>query len=429
MSNAGNRHMIEDHDYSHSLPLPVFDRELGFEDLLSGIDRKKLVRTVSDLLGEPVRLVSPGGQLALGEVLEQVGKRLPIRTELEAIAYLELGSEGNEKAQSGVQFIEMLLRSTARYLMASDLHLEAVKSDYDELQKKHAELTLSEQKYRELSEHLEQRVVEQVSTIEEAHRNLYETEKMASVGQLAAGVAHEINNPMAFIYSNLLASKDYVGTISDFSKKMKLGISLADLEKAWAEEDMDFVIEDFQSLLEESVSGAKRVTSIIKDLKDFSNVDHSDEEYADINAIIRSACNVTHGHMGDEIEIDLKLNSIPETKCRPGYLGQVWLSILRNAESAIKGSGKISIETSSAGERIFVSIRDTGVGMSPEILKRAFEPFFTTREVGKGTGLGLTVTRDIINSHDGGIEIESKEGEGTTVTLWLPVKSIESEMK
>lgn len=419
--------MLENHDYSHSLPLPVFDRELGFEDLLSGIDRNKLIIALSDLLGESVRLVSSNGKLVLGEELETMGKRLPIRTELEAIAYLELSSEENKKSSSAVCFIEMLLRSTARYLMASDLHLEAVKADYDELQQKHAELTVSEQRYRELSEHLEQRVAEQVETIGDARRNLYENEKMASVGQLAAGVAHEINNPMAFIYSNLLASKDYVGTISEFAEVMKNGDGLAALEAVWEREDMDFVIEDFKSLLEESVSGAKRVTTIIKDLKDFSNVDQNEECYADINTMIKSACNVTHGRVGGEIELDLQLGKIPETKCKPGYLGQVWLNIFRNAESATEGAGKITIETSCENKRIFITISDTGSGMSEEVLKRVFEPFFTTREVGQGAGLGLTVARDVVCSHGGEIKVESVEGEGATVSMWLPVIPVNSE--
>ena len=410
-----------DNNYNHSLPLPAFDRELDLDDLLSGINREKLMQAVRQSIGVPVRLVSANGDLTLGDELSMVHARAPIRSEMEAVAFLEVQTDAGERLPAVGNMLEMLLHSTSRYLMASDLHLEAVQSDYEELANKHVALMRSEKKYKELAEHLEQRVSEQVKTIEAAQRQLYQSEKMASVGQLAAGVAHEINNPMAFINSNLATASDYVESISDFIKQLRLSAASEELEIAWKETDLDFVLEDFKTMLQESINGACRVTTIVKDLKDFSNIDRVDEEIVDINSLIRSACNVVHNDLGAGIELELDLAELPNMRCQPGHLGQAWLNLLRNAALAIEGKGRITIQTSCKDGRIIVRISDTGVGMSEDVMNRAFEPFFTRREVGLGTGLGLTVSRDIIQAHGGEIKIESKEEKGTTVSLWLPV--------
>lgn len=410
-----------DNNYGHSLPLPAFDRELDLDDLLSGINREKLMQAVCQSLGVSARLVSADGKLSLGDELTTVCVRLPIRPEMDAVAYLEVQTDVGERLTAAGNMLAMLLRSTTRYLMASDLHLETVQSDYEELANKHAALMKSEKKYKELAEHLEQRVSEQVKTIEDAQRQLYQTEKMASVGQLAAGVAHEINNPMAFINSNMATASDYVESISDFAKQLRHSVASEELESAWKEADLDFLLEDFKCMLQESIEGAGRVTAIVKDLKYFSNVDRVAEEIVDINTMIRSTCNVAHNELGTDIELELDLAELPKTRCQPGHLGQAWLNLLRNSAQAIDGMGKIIIQTSSNDGRIMICLSDTGIGMSEDVMSRAFEPFFTTREVGHGTGLGLTVSRDIIRAHGGEIKIDSKAGEGTTVSLWLPV--------
>lgn len=277
------------------------------------------------------------------------------------------------------------------------------------------------EQYKDLAAHLEQRVAEQVKTIEGVQRQLYQSEKMSSVGQLAAGIAHEINNPIGFINSNLSTAKDYVESISAFGKQIRESADSEELESAWKEYDLDFVLDDFKSLLQESIDGAERVTAIVKDMKDFSNVDRVDEEVADINRVIKSACNVAHNQLGTDIELEFDMEDIPLTKCQPGHLGQVLLSLLQNAAQSIKGKGKITIQTSSKDRRILVRITDTGVGMPEEVMARIFEPFFTTRDVGQGIGLGLTVSRDIVLAHGGEIEVESDQGKGTTVSFWLPV--------
>jgi len=409
-----------DNNFSHSLPLPAFDRELDIEELLSGISRERLMQAIRQSLDVAVRLVSADGRLSLGDALAGVHERRPVHSNMEAVAFLEIGSDAGERPAGITALLEILLQSTARYLMASDIHLEAVQSDYEELANKHAALMKSEQQYKELAAHLEQRVAEQLETIENTQRQLYQTEKMASVGQLAAGVAHEINNPMGFINSNLATAKDYVETLSAFALRVRDSAAAEAVESAWQQADLDFVFDDFRTLLQESIDGAGRVTAIVRDLKDFSNIDLLDVEVIDPGTVLQSTCNVARYELGDGIELELDIEKLPLTRCHPGHLGQACMNILRNAAQAMNGAGTISIRAHSDRERITVDVTDTGAGMPEDVRQRAFEPFFTRREVGQGTGLGLTVSRDILQAHGGGISIESRENEGTTVRFWLP---------
>ena len=417
-----------DNNFNHTLPLPAFDRELDFEELLSGINRERMMEAIRRSLAAPARLVSADGRLTIGDALTAVYVRHPVRSNMEAVAYLEVEAEAGERPDGIAALLEILLQSTARYLMASDLHLEAVQSDYEELANKHAALMKSEKQYKDLAAHLEQRVAEQLETIENTQRQLYQTEKMASVGQLAAGVAHEINNPIGFINSNLATAKDYVESLSDFACRLRDDLADETVTAAWEDADLDFLFDDFRSLLQESIDGAARVTAIVRDLKDFSNIDRTAEEIVDIATILKSTCNVARYEFGDGIELELDLLSLPVTHCHPGHIGQACMNILRNAAQAMSFAGTITICADSDSERITVHITDTGTGMPEDVVKRAFEPFFTRRDIGKGTGLGLTVSRDILQAHGGDITIESRENEGTTVCFWLPVVAHEQTM-
>ncbi len=399
-----------------------FDREFGLRELLSGVSLKRLGDSLTLLLGGGFRLVSDTGEVLL-DGCEGTGgmPRAVIRHDLEPLGYLESPHAGADQLRAAASLLEFMMQVSARYYMASELHIAAVQENYEELQQQHAALVESDARYRALSESLEQRVQEQVKVIESAHRQLYQAEKMASVGQLAAGVAHEINNPIGFIRSNLGTAQSYVARLQQMATRLKAGGGAA-VAGLWQAADMDFVLEDFGQLLGESQSGADRVARIVADLKGFSSVDRGEEEVVNLNDSIRAACNVAAGQLNGRADVILELGEIPALRCRPGPINQVFLNLLLNAAHAMERPGAIRIHTGLLGDTLRVRITDTGSGIPEAVLPRIFDPFFTTRDVGRGTGLGLTVSRDTVTAHGGTIEVESRVGEGTTVTVSLPVR-------
>lgn len=406
-----------------SLKTQNFDRELSLHDLLAGIDVDKLNAILCALLGENTRLVDAAGEVIFGSPSADPNrKRAPLRVELEPMGYLE-ASESEQRLRAAAALVEQLLRSSARYHMASALHVEAVHADYEKLQQKHNALRESEARYKALAENLEQRVKEQVKTIETAQRNLYQAEKMASVGQLAAGVAHEINNPIGFISSNLSTAKSYVKKLLVFAEELANRDDASVLKATWDNNNLNHVMDDFPSLLQESLDGAERIARIVADLKGFSNVDRAQEESTDINQVIQAVCNVSAGQVKAHAKVVLELGHLPPTRCLSGHLGQVVLNMLLNAAQAMDGKvGEIRIQTSFNDSEIIIEIADSGCGIPDAELTRIFDPFFTTREVGQGTGLGLTVSRDIVRAHGGHIEVASQVGKGTTFAIYLPVR-------
>ena len=398
-----------------------FDRELGIQELLSGISLERLGGILNAFLGGEFRLVAADGRCVMGcaEPFAQP-RRVQVHHDLELLGHLESAGADEAHLSAAAGMVELMLRLSARYHMAAELHIETVQEDYAALQQKHADLKDSEARYKALSEELEVRVKQQVETIEAAQRQLYQAEKLASIGQLAAGVAHEINNPIGFIRSNLSTAQQYVSSLERLAALMKTG-NMAQFQSAWKEVDMEFLLEDFGALLRESVDGADRVAKIVADLKGFSNVDQTEEEVVDLNDNIRFACNVLAGQIKDKAELVLELGVLPKTLCLPGHLNQVFLNLLLNAAQAIPDQGRIEVRSDVANNEIRIRIRDNGCGIPEGNLDRIFDPFFTTRQVGSGTGLGLTVSRDIVQAHGGRIEVKSKVGVGTMFTVYLPV--------
>jgi PAS domain S-box-containing protein len=265
-----------------------------------------------------------------------------------------------------------------------------------------------------------------------AHSQILQQEKMASIGQLAAGVAHEINNPMGFIISNLNTLSKYVGKISEFMETQLevieeyAGISgIADNLKKIDEKKrslkIDYITEDITNLIHESLEGADRVKKIVQDLKSFSRIDEAEYKISDINAGLESTINIVWNELKYKATLVKEYGDIPLTKCRPGQLNQVFMNFLVNAAQAIEKHGEIHVRTWQEDTRINIAISDTGCGIPEEIQRRIFEPFFTTKEVGKGTGLGLSIAYDIIKKHNGEITVDSTVGKGTTFTISIPV--------
>lgn len=408
----------------HTVPQTnlYFDQDITLSEMLKVIEVERLRSVLGHLLGPGFRLLMPDDKVMLGGVAALAdAMRVPFKFELEPIGYLE--SASSEGLTAAVQLMEILVQSTARYFMAAAIQMESVQQDYTELQEKNTQLQASEERYRQLAANLEQRVNEQVKTIEATQRQLYQTEKLASVGQLAAGMAHEINNPLCFIKSNLSSADGYVASVGRFGALLNAGQDAALLRSAWKREQIDQLLEDFSALLRECNDGVVRVANIVSALTDFSSVDRAEEAAVDINALIENTSRIVAGEFGTRINLVHDFRELPMLHCHSGRLSQVFLSILLNAVQAIPERGEIRIDTSSDGQDMHVRISDTGKGIPESIQSRIFEPFYTTHDVGQGTGLGLTMARDVVQAHGGRIEVHSQVGMGTTFSLILPLST------
>lgn len=294
----------------------------------------------------------------------------------------------------------------------------AVKEDITDRKADEAELARSRME-------LEKAYIE----LKEAQLQIFQQEKMASIGQLAAGVAHEINNPMGFISSNLTTLTKYIERLSEFIAAGDRTLAEysdtpgADLLKETRKRlKIDYIIEDARQLIMESQDGAGRVRRIVQDLKSFSRVDNAEQALINLNEALETTINIAWNEIKYVASLNREFGNIPEIRCYPQQLNQVFLNLLVNAAHAMEGGqGSITVRTWSDESDIYVSVTDSGCGIPEGIRQRIFEPFFTTKEVGKGTGLGLSISYDIIRKHGGEISVESETGQGTTFTVKLPV--------
>ena len=273
--------------------------------------------------------------------------------------------------------------------------------------------------------------------LEEAQNQLLQSEKMASLGQLAAGVAHELNNPIGFVRSNVTTLKGYLdslfGIIQAYDTKAAESMppeALAALAAIKQREDFDFLHEDIFQLLAESQDGLTRVQDIVQNLKDFSRVGESGFGWADLHACLDSTLNIIWNELKYKCTVVKHYDqTLPQVYCIASQLNQVFMNLLVNAGHAIAEKGEITITTRQTPDgTVQVAISDTGCGIAAEHLPHLFEPFFTTKPIGKGTGLGLSITYGIIGKHKGSIDVSSEVGKGTTFTVNLPVdRSDEAE--
>ncbi len=272
--------------------------------------------------------------------------------------------------------------------------------------------------------------------LKETQMQLLQSEKMASIGQLAAGVAHEINNPIGYVHSNL-------GTLQNYSRGLLLLLEAYDrlaaalpaaerhlidpIEEIKSRFDYPFLQQDLPQLVEESREGIERVKKIVLDLRDFSHSGESEQEewvLADVHRGLESTLNIVWNEIKYKAEVHRDFGELSMVECLPSQLNQVFLNLLVNAGQAISNQGTISITTRQNGDEVCISIADTGAGMDPEKVQRIFDPFYTTKPVGQGTGLGLSLSYGIVQKHGGRIEVESTPGKGSTFQVFLPVRRI-----
>ncbi|AYH43268.1 ATP-binding protein [Azoarcus sp. DN11] len=389
-----------------------FDRDFSLGELLGTRDADDLCRTLSGLLGTPVAILDERGEPFGAMAPPPGGERVPLVLELEPVGFLAAACPAAALADAA-RMVRWGLLSRARLRMVSDLHLEAVRADYAKLQQQNEALKASEAKYRDLAATLDAKVKEQIKVIDERQLQLYQAERLASIGQLAAGVAHEINNPLGFIGSNLSAAERYLKGLEDLRAVVPSTV--------WEARDLDFVFTDFAELLTDSRVGIDRIARIVKDLKGFSSVDQPEEQVVNLNAQLETLMSVLVGQKPDAVTLSTDFSPLPPLLCLPGHLNQAFLNILQNALQAVAAGGIVTVHTRTEEGVISVEISDSGPGIPPEIRARIFDPFFTTRGVGSGTGLGLTVARDIILAHSGTVSVICPPQGGTRVTVNLPV--------
>jgi len=268
-----------------------------------------------------------------------------------------------------------------------------------------------------------------IRQLEDAQHQLLQSEKLAAIGQLAAGVAHEINNPMGFIRSNLATLRDYADSLLEVVAAYQQAEHLLTADRATSERiaaakdkaDLPFLTQDVGNLIAESIDGADRVRRIVQDLRDFSRAGDAEWQRVDLHACLESTINVVGNEIKHKAELVRDYGKLPSVECIPSRLNQVFMNLLINAAQAISEQGSITVSTRCCGDMVEIEIADTGHGIPAEVLPRIFDPFFTTKPVGKGTGLGLSVSYGIVRNHDGEIDVASQPG-NTVFTIKLPVE-------
>ncbi|HEY8035191.1 MAG TPA: bacteriohemerythrin [Methylobacter sp.] len=265
--------------------------------------------------------------------------------------------------------------------------------------------------------------------LKETQAHLVQSEKMASIGQLAAGVAHEINNPIGYINSNLTSLKNYIDNLLALVAVYEQAETtnsdteqLAQIKTFKQKIDLEFLKTDVLDLLEESHEGATRVRQIVQNLKDFSHLGSDDDwQWTDLHVGLETTLNIVNNEIKYKAKVVKEFGDLPEVKCLPHQLNQVFMNLLVNAAHAIENEGVITLRTGAENDQAWVEISDTGKGIAPEHQSKIFDPFFTTKPVGKGTGLGLSVSYNIIQRHQGEIQLSSRLGQGTTFRIVLPI--------
>lgn len=271
--------------------------------------------------------------------------------------------------------------------------------------------------------------------LKQTQTQMVHQEKMAGLGQLAAGIAHEINNPVGFLMSNLGTLNEYVNTFKKFfdcydqlldaidaKKESDMAVCVDQVNALKEAEDLDFVLNDIEQLVSESVEGTERVKDIVLGLRNFARLDEAEIKEMDIHEGIESTLKVIWNAIKYKADVIKSFGDLPRLVCYPAQLNQVFMNLLTNAAQAIEEKGEIHIRTFVENEQVVVEIEDTGKGILPEHLDKLFDPFFTTKPVGTGTGLGLAISHGIIEKHKGRISVQSEVGKGTVFTVFLPLK-------
>lgn len=376
------------------------------EEALACLSREPYALVISDML-------MPG--LSGVELLRKITERYP-----NTAVIMVSGVDRTQRVLDAVRLgaydylikpcdLDVLEMSVERVLERRSL-LHAAKHYKQDLERRHEELRQSKAELERLQAHIVQQ------------------EKMASLGQLAAGVAHELNNPAGFIFGNMEILQECAQGLErllGFYETVPVTDEVqAHIETIKEEIDYDNTLVDLRSMILDCREGAERIRDVVQNLRTFSRLDEAEFKKVDIHEGLDSTIRLLSRYYSSG-HIDLQRNyaELPLVDCYAGQLNQVWMNLLVNAAQALQGGGVVNVTTRRAGDQVIVTINDTGDGMAPATLKNIFNPFFTTKPVGEGSGLGLSVTYGIIERHKGAIRVESTVGVGTTFTITLPIEA------
>jgi signal transduction histidine kinase/RNAse (barnase) inhibitor barstar len=339
-----------------------------------------------------------------------------------ALMALSRRNDGQPFVHEDITVLQILARQTAiaiennRYIeetrrLTQKVTESEIRERYiHELESKNREL---EKLYREL---------------QETQTQLIHSEKMAGLGQLVAGVAHELNNPISFVYANLRMLEDYMQALRKLialatdppGDSVLLAQKIREISQAY---DWAFLQQDIGNIISESLEGSRRVKEVVENLRTFSRLDEAEWKQVDLHDGLDSTLKILHSQLKDRITVLKNYGELPKVSCNPGQINQVFMNLLVNAAQAIPDKGEIRITTRHIDEYVEIEICDNGVGIPEEVLPRIFDPFYTTKPVGKGTGLGLSVSYGIIRKHHGEISVRSRKNEGTCFTIRLPISA------
>ncbi|MGD9188945.1 MAG: ATP-binding protein [Desulfobacteraceae bacterium] len=394
------------------------------------------------------KIAQEGSALIRSNVGGEATMVFPLTHEMDTVGFLVVQQKQPNASfdlmalgRFAVVCIERMMHLNYRLRLTSGLHGQVVQESYASLKEKASQLQASEARYRSLAQNLEVEVKHKTEEIKTTQLAMLQQEKLASIGQLAAGMAHEINNPIGFIISNLVSLErsmsdllnlieQYDGFIHAWEKvdsakqaHETLHGKVEAIRQLQHELDLDFLKEDSKALIAESLEGGARIRSIVQDLREFSHPSVKTQEGVDFNHCLDTTLSMLSGKIRNGVCIQKDYADLPVVTCYLREMNQVFYNIMLNALQVIGPQGQLILSTRACGDGwVEVGISDTGPGIPARSMARIFEPFYTTRQVGEGIGLGLYLAYNIVKSHNGTIVVESKEGGGSTFRVKIPVE-------
>jgi signal transduction histidine kinase len=431
-------HTLQDATFAAVFPIDPVPMEEGDTRILIVDDEEQIRNLFAGCLGERYSCVTAGdAQEALLRLASEDFALVIADVQMPGLNGVELLRRVTEHfpdtavvMASGVDRTQRVLDAVR--LGASDYLIKPCDLDVLELSVERAlekrSLLRNARRYKQELEKQNVELARRKAELERLQAQIVHSEKMASLGQLAAGVAHELNNPAGFIYGNMEILKQGTAGIERllrFYEKVELDAPLLS-EAHLIKEEIDYEnsLVDIRSIIGDCHSGAERIRDVVQNLRLFSRLDEAEFKKVDLHEGIESTVRLLSQYYGpDRILLERDYADLPPVDCYAGQLNQVWMNLLVNAAQATGREGKVRITTRLENEKVVVAISDTGSGIAPEHLKKIFDPFFTTKPVGEGTGLGLSISYGIVERHGGSITVESRRDSGTTFTVSVPVNA------